>query len=93
MDFNNFTMSDGVTVSIFAMLVVFLILIMLSLILTTFKYLPKDAKKEPVKVSSSRANFNDNDEEEKMVAMLTASALAKENYPGNVKIKSIKRIG
>ncbi len=93
MDFNNFTMSDGVTVSIFAMLVVFLILILLSLILTLFKYLPKDAKKEPIKASPSKANFSDHDEEEKMVAMLTASALAKEHYPGNVKIKSIKRIG
>ena len=57
------------------------------------KILPKDAKKEPIKASPSKANFSDNDEEEKMVAMLTASALAKENYPGNVKIKSIKRIG
>lgn len=93
MDFNNFTFNDGVTVSIFAMLVVFIILILLSLILTAFKYLPKEAAKLPLKAAPSRAAMNDNDEEERMVAMLTASALAKEIYPGNVKIKSIKRIG
>ncbi len=93
MDFNNFTFNDGITVSIFAMLVVFIILIMLSLILSAFKYLPKDPVKAPVKPAASKAVMNDNDEEERMVAMLTASALAKEIYPGNVKIKSIKRIG
>ena len=94
MDFNNFTFNDGITVSIFAMLVVFIILILLSLILSAFKYLPKDAvKAAPIKATASRAVINDNDEEERMVAMLTASALAKEIYPGNVKIKSIKRIG
>lgn len=93
MDFNNFNLSDGLTVSIFAMLVVFVILILLSLILTTFKYLPKEAKKETVKTAPSKGTFSDNDDEEKMVAMLTASALAKEYYAGNVKIKSIKRIG
>ncbi len=93
MDFNNFSFSEGVTISIFAMLVVFIILIMLSLILSAFKYLPKDPVKAPKKVVTNNALLNDNDEEERMVAMLTASALAKENYAGNVKIKSIKRIG
>ncbi len=96
MDINNFQFSDGITMSIFAMLVVFLILVLLQMIIYSFKFLPQDlngknkaAASAPVAASA----LQDHDEEERMVAMLTASALAKEEYQGNVKIKSIKRIG
>ena len=96
MDINNFQFSDGIVMSIFAMLVVFIILVLLQLIIYSFKFLPKDlnGKNKAVVTAPAATPFlQDNDEEERMVAMLTASALAKEEYQGNVKIKSIKRIG
>jgi len=96
MDINNFQFSDGIVMSIFAMLVVFIILVLLQMIIYSFKFLPKDLNgKNKVAVSApAAAPFQqENDDEERMVAMLTASALAKEEYQGNVKIKSIKRIG
>lgn len=96
MDINNFQFSDGITMSIFAMLVVFIILILLQMIIYSFKFLPKDLNgknKAAVSATAAAPLLQDNDEEERMVAMLTASALAKEEYQGNVKIKSIKRIG
>ncbi|NCC80625.1 MAG: ADP-ribose pyrophosphatase [Clostridia bacterium] len=96
MDINNFQFSDGITMSIFAMLVVFLILVLLQMIIYSFKFLPQDlnGKNKAVAAAPAAAPVHqDNDEEERMVAMLTASALAKEEYQGNVKVKSIKRIG
>ena len=96
MDINNFQFSDGITMSIFAMLVVFLILVLLQMIIYSFKFLPQDLNGKNKAVAAAPAAapaHQDNDEEERMVAMLTASALAKEEYQGNVKVKSIKRIG
>src|SRR5690554_3518920 len=97
MDLNNFQFSGGITMSIFAMLVVFLILVLLQMIIYSFKFLPQDLNGKNKAVAAAPAAaapvHQDNDEEERMVAMLTASALAKEEYQGNVKIKSIKRIG
>jgi len=96
MDINNFQFSDGIVMSIFAMLVVFIILVFLQMIVYAFKFLPQDLNgKNKVAVSAPAAAplLQENDDEERMVAMLTASALAKEEYQGNVKIKSIKRIG
>lgn len=96
MDINNFQFSDGITMSIFAMLVVFLILVLLQMIIYAFKFLPQDlnGKNKAVAAAPAAAPVHqDNDEEERMIAMLTASALAKEEYQGNVKVKSIKRIG
>ena len=96
MDINNFQFSDGITMSIFAMLVVFLILVLLQMIIYAFKFLPQDLNGKTKAVAAAPAAapvHQDNDEEERMVAMLTASALAKEEYQGNVKVKSIKRIG
>ena len=97
MDINNFQFADGITMSIFAMLVVFIILVLLQFIIYSFKFLPQDlnGKKKAADTPQATAPAfgQDNDEEERLVAMLTASALAKEDYQGNVKIKSVKRIG
>ena len=42
MNIENFQFSDGITMSIFAMLVVFLILVLLQIIIYSFKFLPQD---------------------------------------------------
>jgi sodium pump decarboxylase gamma subunit len=93
MNIENFQFSDGVTMSIFAMLVVFLILVLLQLIIYSFKFLPQDLGQKKSAAPSAAPAAVENDEEERNVAMLTPAALAKEKYQGNVKIKSIKRIG
>ena len=96
MDISNFNFADGITMSIFAMLVVFIILILLQLIIYSFKFLPQDlnGKKHAEAPASGVETLQaEDDEEEKMVAMLMASVLAKEEFKGNVKIKSVKRIG
>ncbi len=98
MDLTNFTLMDGVELSIFAMLVVFIILVILQFIVYAFKFLPRELKEQAPDVRPPHHRHqtekeNDGDEEDEMVAMLTASALAKEEIKGNVRIKSIKRIG
>ena len=92
MDLTNFSLMDGVQLSIFAMLVVFIILVLLQVIIYAFKFLPKE---EQVKAPVAQPVHQETnlDEEDEMVAMLTAASLAKEEYNGNVRIKSIKRIG
>jgi len=94
MNLENFQFNDALTMSLFAILVVFIILILLQMVIYAFKFLPKElnGQKAAAPVVAS-APMEENDEEERMVAMLTASILAKEEYAGNVKVKSIKRIG
>ncbi|NLC66352.1 MAG: hypothetical protein GX752_05360 [Clostridium sp.] len=91
MDINltNFTFLDGLKITIPSILIVFLILIVLLFIISFFKYLPKDKIVEKTKKSMAINKSNDEDE---MVAMLMASIVAKEDFAGDVKIKSIKRI-
>jgi Na+-transporting methylmalonyl-CoA/oxaloacetate decarboxylase gamma subunit len=93
MDIQNFEMMDGVRLSLFAMLVVFLILILLQFIIYAFKYLPKEQndKKSVATTGISPEDSSDSNEEE-MVAMLMASIMAKEEYKGDVTIKSVTRI-
>jgi Na+-transporting methylmalonyl-CoA/oxaloacetate decarboxylase gamma subunit len=93
MDIANFSLMDGIRLSIFAMLVVFLILVLLQFIIYSFKFLPRDLglKKSGDPDPSGPAPIQSQDEDE-MVAMLMASILAKEELKGNIIVKSIKRI-
>lgn len=98
MDLTNFNLMDGVELSLFAMLVVFIILVILQFIVYAFKFLPRELKEKapdvrPVHPRHPANKDQDGADEDEMVAMLTASALAKEEFKGNVRIKSIKRIG
>lgn len=96
---------EGVGVSIGSMLIVFLILVLLAMVISLFRFLPADkeeARKKKVKPSagpaglkasgSSAASGAGNDDEERMVAMLTAACLAKEAYKGHVRIVSCERV-
>lgn len=93
MDIANFSFMDGIRLSIFAMLVVFLILVLLQFIIYSFKFLPRDLglKKSSDPDASAPESIESQDEDE-MVAMLMASILAKEEFKGNIRVKSIKRI-
>ena len=101
MDFQNFNLLDGIPVSIFSMLIVFIILMLLAVIISLLKYLPNKKyeaakKSEAVKVPATAAaggvSDSDSDEEERLVAMLTASCIAQGACQGDVRIISIERI-
>lgn len=93
MDINQFTFSNGITMSVFAMLVVFIILILIQLILMLFRFLPKDHTDIMIPEEMSKPMKMGGDDEDELVAMLMASVLAKDEFKGNVRIKSVKRIG
>ena len=77
---SNFTFTDGITMSVFAMLVVFIILILIQLILVLFKFLPKDRPDTLIPEDTSMPVKRSDDDEDEMVAMLMASVLAKEEF-------------
>ena len=92
MDITNFSLMDGIILSIFAMLVVFLILVLLQFIIYSFKFLPRDlGLKKIEEPNPSGLVPNQSQDAEEMVAMLMASILAKEEYKGNIRVKSVKR--
>ena len=92
MDMNNFTVWHGILVSLFIMLIVFLILYLLAVILGSLKYIVKGPetteKQEPTLPTATSYT----DAEEKMVAMLTAACVAKQELKKDVQIVSCKRI-
>lgn len=84
-----FTFLDGLTVSLFSMLVVFVILLLLALVLQVFTaVLSKFDKPE----APTEQRIEDNDEERRLVAKLVVSCLTQENESQNIRIKSIKRV-
>ncbi|NLJ70172.1 MAG: hypothetical protein GX328_01735 [Clostridiaceae bacterium] len=93
-----YSMGEGVVVSLFSMLIVFLLLLLLSIIITLLKYIPfKNDVASAEKPISAGAENNTvvsssvADEEERMVAMLVASCLAKDEIDGDVKVVSVER--
>ncbi|HHU54120.1 MAG TPA: hypothetical protein GXZ43_08665 [Clostridiaceae bacterium] len=93
-----YSMGDGIIVSIFSMLIVFLILLLLTIIVMLLKYIPfKDTEKtnaKPVPVAAQNdavTSLSAADEEERMVAMLAASCLAKDEIDGDVRVVSVER--
>lgn len=90
----NFTVWDGILVSIFMMLVVFLILFILSVLLGSLKYLIKPDVTPKTKDTSNlqRAKLASTDDEDAMVAMLVAACVAKQELKQDVRIISCKYI-
>ncbi|WP_323615789.1 OadG family transporter subunit [Erysipelothrix rhusiopathiae] len=84
-----FTFLDGLTVSLFSMLVVFVILLLLALVLQVFTAVLSKFDKPEAPIEQS---IEDNDEEHRLVAKLVVSCLTQENESQNIRIKSIKRV-
>lgn len=92
-DLNHMTVLEGFVLSLFIILIVFLILWLLSLILSLLKYLPSAAGTETAEKAQKDAVANgDTDQEEYMVAVLTAACVAKRTLQKDVRIISCKRI-
>ncbi|CAM2763053.1 OadG family transporter subunit [Erysipelothrix tonsillarum] len=86
-----FTFFDGLTVSLFSMLVVFVILLLLACVLQIFTKVLNKFETPEARVEPSES-IVDNDEEERLVAKLVVSCLAQSNEGQNIRIKSIKRV-
>ncbi|NLM18675.1 MAG: hypothetical protein GX217_01465 [Clostridiaceae bacterium] len=93
-----YSMGEGVLVSLFSMVIVFLLLLLLSIIITLLKFIPfKNTEKNTKKpVAVGAQNHVDTtssavDDEERMVAMLVASCLAKDEIAGDIKVVSVER--
>lgn len=80
---------DGISTSVFSILVVFIVLIILALIIEwVSKLLPKDKVEKPIQPMIHQ----EDDKEEQVVARIIAGILCQKESTSNVVIKSIKRV-
>lgn len=86
-----FTLMDGVFVSVFSMVLVFIALALLSLIIEVFSKIINKFDK-PVAGNLMSKDQIENDSQERLVAQIVASCLLQNKNPGNVRIKSIVRV-
>lgn len=91
---DNTTIMDAISITISSMTIVFLTLILIALVLGSFKYIFKEKPKAEVKKAVENTNtVNDDDEEERLVACLAASAMAGNGKINpNLHIKRVTRI-
>ncbi|MGX7394324.1 OadG family transporter subunit [Carnobacterium mobile] len=87
----------GITISITSIVMVFLVLLGLLLILTSFKYIFKEKTEKPIKIENAPVQMQkdplEEDEETKTVAALTALILANEDQQDkHYQVTSIKRV-
>lgn len=89
----NITLLETLEVTIISMLIVFSILIILSIVVGLFKYLPKSDRinKKYKRKKRSFVNFDKMDED-MQVAALIATIDYREQVKCEVRLKSIKRI-
>jgi len=92
---NEITLMQALYITVSSMTIVFSILLLISLILGSFKTIFKEKNKPEVQKVENKeiAMTNEEDEEEKIVVALAASIMAGEgNLNPNLRIKSITRI-
>jgi len=83
-----YTIVDGLWTSLFAMSVVFSVLVILSLVISLFSRFVPAQQPAPVSVKPSL----ESDEEELLVAKIVAACLFQKGDGENVNIKSIRRV-
>lgn len=89
---NELTMIDALSITVSSMTIVFLTLLVISLILGSFKNIFKEKPKSDVKKEVAQTVVED-DEEERLVVALAASIMAGNGKVNpNLHIKSIKRV-
>lgn len=88
-----FDLSDGIFVSIFSILIVFVILGVITGVITTLRYIQEKPVKAPVIIEESKPiTIEDITDPDMMVAALVASIEHQTSHPGDVRIKSIKEV-
>ncbi|WP_042274773.1 OadG family protein [[Clostridium] dakarense] len=89
---NELTMIDALSITVSSMTIVFLTLLVISLILGSFKNIFKEKPKVDVKKEVAQTVVED-DEEERLVVALAASIMAGNGKINpNLHIKNIKRV-
>ncbi|MBO3445873.1 OadG family protein [Clostridium sp. CCUG 7971] len=89
---NQLTMIDALSITVSSMTIVFLTLLVISVILGSFKNIFKEKPKVDVKKEVAQTVVED-DEEERIVVALAASIMAGNGKVNpNLHIKSIKRV-
>ncbi|CEN21351.1 Na-transporting methylmalonyl-CoA/oxaloacetate decarboxylase [[Clostridium] sordellii] len=89
---------EAINITISSMAIVFLTLILISLVLASFKYIFKTKSQVKEKLinknlETTNANFEEDDEEDKIVVALAASIMAGEGkIDPNLHVKRITRI-
>ncbi len=88
----NITFMEAISITISSMTIVLLTLALIAIILSLFKFIFKENKKDVQTVSPEIA-VDEDDEEEKLVACLAASAMAGNGKANpNLHIKRVTRI-
>ncbi|SFH64035.1 OadG family transporter subunit [Pisciglobus halotolerans] len=93
----NISLLKGINISVTSIVMVFLVLLGLQLILTSFKYIFREEKEKLTKTENApiqtKKDSLEEDEETKMVAALTALILANEDQQDkHYQVTSIKRV-
>ena len=95
---NEISIMEAINITISSMTIVFLTLILISLVLASFKYIFKTKPQVKEKLINknleiTNANFEEDDEEDKIVVALAASIMAGEGKINpNLHVKRITRI-
>jgi glutaconyl-CoA/methylmalonyl-CoA decarboxylase subunit delta len=95
---NEISIMEAINITISSMTIVFLTLVLISLVLASFKYIFKikpQVKEELVKrdVPVNQNNFEEDDEEDRVVVALAASIMAGEGKINpNLHVKRITRL-
>lgn len=88
----SFTFLDGLSVSLFSMLVVFVVLLLLSFVLELFSKIISKTANEAVIPETKAPIIEEDDEEEMLVVKIITSCLLQGDEASNIRINSIKRI-
>lgn len=91
---NELTLMQALYITVSSMAIVFLILLVISLILDSFKNIFKEKNKSEIEqIKNTEVALTHDEEEEKVVVALAASIMAGEGKLNpNLRIKSITRI-
>lgn len=88
-----FSFSEGISISIFSMLIVFLILFFISIVIESLKHIQiKEKKQIQYEEVKKKLSIDDIKDDDMMVAALIASIDYQQVTKGNVQVVSIKEI-
>lgn len=86
------TLIEGISISVFSILVVFLILVFISYVIQSLKHIQIKEKKPVIEEIQKRLSIEDIKDEDMMVAALIASIDYQQIVKGDCKVVSIKEI-
>jgi len=93
MPFITYALSDGLFISIFSIIVVFLIILLVSVVIKLFQYFEEKPLIKQEQIETKKVlRIEDITDEDMMVAALVASIDYQDSIKGDVRVTSIKEI-